>query len=346
MKNYGAFLTDLEQIEVRDMPMPVRGVGEALIEVDYVGICGSDLHFYLEGRIGANPRAPFPYTLGHECAGRIIEIDENEKGLRVGDRVCIEPAVPCGKCSFCLSGRYNLCPNHHFISTPPANGAMQRYVSFPVQMLHALPEQVSNLEGAMMEPLAVGAFAVKKGAPQPTDTVVILGMGCIGMTTLLCCLERGVREVIVCDLCQNRLDKALEIGATHAIHAGENDVLAAVSQITGGKGAEVVFETAGSPYTAAQTSFLVARGGTIVMVGNILKEVSFSFRNTYLKEATIQSVFRYCGCFPYVIDAVARGRINIRQLATDIFPYAQAGTAFEKAAKDKDHVIKALVKMA
>ena len=346
MKNYGVFLTEIEQIENKEIPMPTPAVGEALIQVDYCGICGSDLHYYLEGKIGNLPKAPFPYVLGHECAGTVLQInDDNAKSIKVGDKVCIEPAVPCGKCSFCLSGRYNLCPNHRFISTPPNNGAMQRYITFPVQMLHRLPENVSTLEGAMMEPLAVGAFAVKKGAPQPTDTVVILGMGCIGMATLLCCKEHGVRNIIATDLCKNRLEKAAKLGATHIIHAVQYDVIEEVKRLTDNFGAQVVFETAGNVHTAAQTSELIARGGTIVMVGNIINKVSFSFRNTYLKEATIQSVFRYCGCFPYVIDAVARKRIDIMALATDIFPYEQSAEAFIKAAKEKDQVIKALVKL-
>ncbi len=343
MENYGAYLTELEQIEVRTLPVPGTGTGEALIEVDYCGICGSDLHYYLEGKIGNLPKAPFPYILGHECAGTVLEVGENSKGIRVGDRVCIEPAVPCGQCHHCLSGRYNLCTHGYFISTPPANGAMQRYLTFPVRMMHKLPDNVSTLEGALMEPLAVGAFAVKKGAPQPTDTVVILGMGCIGMVTMLCCLERGVKHVIVSDLCQNRLDLARQLGATTTINAGSENVLERVAEITNGVGADLVFETAGSPYTAAQTSSLVCRGGRIVMVGNIIREVPYSFRNIYLKEATIYSVFRYCDCFPYAIDAVSRGRIDIRKIATDIFPYTQAAEAFRKAAHDKDHVIKAVV---
>ena len=343
MENYGVYLTDLETIETRTLPVPVLAVGEALLEVDYCGICGSDLHYYLEGKIGSLPKAPFPYILGHECAGTVLEVGENDQDIHVGDRVCIEPAVPCGHCRYCMTGRYNLCTNNYFISTPPANGAMQRYLTFPVRMMHKLPENVSTLEGALMEPLAVGAFAVKKGAPLTTDTVVILGMGCLGMVTMLCCLERGVKNLIVSDLCQNRLDLAKQLGASHTINAGKENVLERVAELTGGIGAELVFETAGSPYTAAQTSGLVCRGGRIVMVGNIVKEVPYSFRNIYLKEATIYSVFRYCDCFPYAIDAVSRGRIDIQKIATDIFPYTRADEVFRKAAHDKDHVIKAVV---
>lgn len=154
--------------------MPVPGRGEVLVKLEYVGICGSDLHYFHEGRCGSF-RVDGDFILGHECAGTVVETGEAVRQLKAGDRVALEPGIPCGKCAFCKSGRYNLCPEVAFLATPPVQGAFSSYLVFPEDMCFALPEQVSTKEGAMVEPLCVGLHAAAQGNVRLGDRVIILG---------------------------------------------------------------------------------------------------------------------------------------------------------------------------
>lgn len=173
---------------------------------------------------------------------------------------------------FCKSGHYNLCPDVVFLATPPVQGCNEEFIAFPEDMCFKLPENVSTKEGALIEPLSVGFYAAEQGNVGTGDTVVILGSGCIGLVTLLACKAHGAGQIIVADLVQARLDKAMELGATAVINSGKEDALEKIKELTGGRGADVVFETAGSPVTIAQTPFIVRRGGTITLVGISSKE--------------------------------------------------------------------------
>ena len=158
------------------------------------------------------------FMLGHECAGTIVEVGKEVEKLKVGDRVALEPGITCGKCEFCKSGHYNLCPDVVFLATPPVQGCNEEFIAFPEDMCFKLPENVSTKEGALIEPLSVGFYAAEQGNVGTGDTVVILCSGCIGLVTLLACKAHGAGQIIVADLVQARLDKAMELGATAVIN--------------------------------------------------------------------------------------------------------------------------------
>ena len=214
------------------------------------------------------------------------------------------------------------------------------------KMCFKLPENVSTKEGALIEPLSVGFYAAEQGNVGTGDTVVILGSGCIGLVTLLACKAHGAGQIIVADLVQARLDKAMELGATAVINSGKEDALEKIKELTGGRGADVVFETAGSPVTIAQTPFIVRRGGTITLVGISSKEeINYNFAQIMDKEATIKSVFRYKNIYPKAIAAVASGAIDVKNIVTHEFDLDHIKDAYDEAVNNKTDLVKAVIKV-
>lgn len=344
MKEKAAILTAPKTIEISECEAQNPAPYEVTIRPEYVGVCGSDVHFFEHGCIG-KCKVIYPFVLGHECAGTVVKTGSEVKNLKIGDRVVIEPGIPCGNCEFCRKGRYNLCPEVKFLSTPPYGGVLKTEFNHPENLTYRLPDNVSTLEGALIEPLSVGLYASKRGAVQPGMSVAILGGGCIGLMTLLSCKAAGASRIVVSDLFDNRLQKAVELGADGTFNSRtDGDTSDMRQKFTDGKGFDVVFETAGNKITAAQTSELVRRGGTIVMVGNVVDEVQFSFRNLYLNEAEIKAVFRYKNIFPEAIAQVASGRIEVDEVVSDVFSFENTQAAFLKAMNDKANVVKAVIK--
>lgn len=343
MGNKALYMDGKMNLGFMELPVPEAAEGEIVLRVEYVGICGSDVHFYETGCIGVTPIIG-KHVLGHECAGVVAEVGKGVSHLKIGDRVALEPGEGCGECEFCKSGRYNLCPDMKFISSPPYQGAMCHYIRYPAHLAFKLPENVSTMEGVLMEPLAVGIHAAIQSGVKLGDTVVILGAGCIGLTTLLACRAMSASRIIVTDLYENRLRKAKEMGADEVLD-GSVEILEKIMELTDGKGADIVFETAGSRVTAMQTEQLAKRGGLIMVVGNVMGETPMNFYKMIKKELSLKTVFRYRNVFPLAIQAVADGRIRLKALATDIFAFDDAIEAFEKARTKKEEVVKVVLKL-
>lgn len=343
-----AFMKGLDNIVVKEIPVPEEiGEKSVLVKLEYVGICGSDVHYFHHGVCG-----PFKvdlnedFMLGHECAGKIVKVGSKVQSLKVGDNVALEPGITCGKCEFCKSGKYNLCPDVVFLATPPVQGCYEEYIEFPENMCFKLPDNVSTKEGALIEPLAVGFHAAAQGEISVGDTVVILGAGCIGLVTLLACKARGAGKIIVTDLVDARLQKAKELGADFVINGKDEDVIEKIKAITNQKGAAKVIETAGSVHTITQTAHLVSKGGTIVLVGLASsEEICYNFAQIMDKEAEIKSVFRYRNIYPKAIEAVASGSIDISGIVTHEYELDNIQEAFTEVVDNKTDLIKAIIKI-
>ncbi len=345
MKNKAVFMNDTDSMITKEVPMPEVKEKDVLIKVDSVGICGSDLHYYKHGKIG-NFVVEGEFILGHECAGEVVEVGEQVKNLTVGDRVALEPGKTCGKCEFCKTGKYNLCPDVEFFATPPYHGVLANYVTHPEDMCFKLPENVSNVEGALVEPLAVGLHASDQGKVKLGDTVVIFGTGCIGLTTIISCKAKGASKIIVVDILENRLKVAIKVGATHTVNAKEVDVLKEIEELTEGKGADVVIDAAGAEITVKQTVDAVKTGGIIVLVGMTPKdEIEFNFMKLMSKEAEVKTVFRYRNLYPIAINAIASGAINIKDIVSHEFDFVQTKEAFDFVADHASDVVKAVIKI-
>lgn len=342
MKNRACVLTELKKMEFRDVPMPSPAPGEILMKLEAVGICGSDVHYYNHGRIG-DFVVEFPFILGHECAGTIVELGEGVTSLKVGDRVALEPGVPCGKCVECRSGRYNLCPDVKFFATPPYDGCLMNYVAFPAEFAFKLPDNVSSIEGALIEPLAIGINAALTGGVKLGDTVLVFGAGCIGLVSLLAAKAAGASKVIVADILPNRLKVAEKLGGI-PVNSKEQDVVAEVMRLTGGKGAQVVLDCAGFSQTVASSLRAAAIAGKIVVVGlgdSELNGLPFSLVSTH--ELTLTSIFRYRNIYPIAINAVAAGSIDISGIVSDRFTFDQTPEAYKIVSERASEVVKGVI---
>lgn len=330
--------------EERDIPKVKEN--EVLVKLEYVGICGSDLHYYETGAIGDYVVEP-PFVLGHEPGGTVVEVGENVKHLKVGDRVALEPGKTCGHCEFCKTGRYNLCPDVVFFATPPVDGVFQEYVAHEADLCFKLPDNVSTLEGALIEPLAVGFHAAIQGDAHLGQKAVVMGAGCIGLVSMMALKARGVSEVYVVDIMEKRLEKALELGATGVINGSKEDVLERVKELTNGTGMDLVIETAGTEITTRQAIHIAKKGSNIVLVGYSKSgEMTLPMSLVLDKELTFKTVFRYRHIYPMAIDAVASGKVNLKGIVTDVFELDEAQKAMDYSVNNKADIVKAVIRIA
>jgi L-iditol 2-dehydrogenase len=345
MENQVAYLIEPKKLEIRNSDISEPSKDDVLVEVKHVGVCGADIHNFVDPTNGGKRVVNFPIVLGHEAAGIVVKTGDNVKNVGAGDVVALEPTVPCFKCRFCLEGRYNLCPNVDMLGVFPwSQGAFQKYVTHPAALCFKLPQGMSTLEGALLEPLSVGLHAVKRSGATLGSTVLIIGVGCIGLMTLLSCKARGISRIIVADLFENRLETALKLGATVAINTKNTDLVKELMKLTANEGADVVFETAGNSVTAALTSYLVARGGKIVLVGNIHSSTTYDFNSVIMKEVDILTVFRYCNLYKTGIAVVAGGAVDVKTLV-EKFAFKDIQQAFECAIENKNTIVKAVVEI-
>ncbi len=341
-----AVMTGIGQMAFEERPIPQPKDDEALVKIEYVGVCGSDLHYYESGAIGDYIVKP-PFVLGHECGGVVVEVGKNVTNVKPGDRVALEPGKTCGHCEFCRTGRYNLCPDVVFFATPPVDGVFQEYVAHEAALCFPLPENVSTMEGALIEPLAVGFHAANQAQAGPGQTAVVLGSGCIGLVTMLALHARGVRNVIVTDVMDTRLQKAKELGAQAVVNASQEDTVQAVLRLTQGKGADVVIETAGMQQTSRQAVEMAKKGAVIVFVGYTKTgDVTLPMSQALDKELTFRTIFRYRHIYPMAIEAVASGAINLKGIVTNLFNFDDIQEAMDKSAHDKANIVKSVIRIA
>lgn len=329
-----------------ERPIPTPADNEVLVKLDYVGICGSDLHYYETGAIGDYVVKP-PFVLGHEPGGVVVEVGKNVKHLQVGDKVALEPGKTCGHCYFCRHGLYNLCPDVVFFATPPVDGVFQEYVAHEADLCFKLPENVSTLEGALIEPLAVGFHAANQGEAHAGQTAVVMGAGCIGLVSMMALKAEGVSHVYVVDIMQKRLDKALELGADGVINGKDEDAVKKIMEITGGLGCDLVIETAGTEITTVQAIKMARKGSNIVLVGYSKSgHMDLPMSLVLDKELTFKTVFRYRHIYPMAIEAVATGKVNLKGIVSDIFDFDDIQNAMDRSVSDKSNIVKAVVKIA
>lgn len=344
-KMKAAVMTDLMKVEIQEVEVPKPKPDEVLIKIEYVGVCGSDLHYYEHGRIG-DFLVETPFILGHEAAGTVVETGSGVKDLKVGDRVALEPGKTCGKCEFCKSGKYNLCKDVIFFATPPVDGVFQEYVAHEAGLCFKLPENVSTMEGALIETLAVGLHAASQGGATLGQTAVVTGTGCIGLCSLLSLKAMGVSKIIVVDIMEKRLQKALELGADYIINGKDEDAVERIMELTDGKGFDLGIETAGSQITASQLIKAAKKGSTIVFVGySASGEMTLPIGMALDKELNFKTVFRYRNIYPMAIEAVSKGQIKVKDIVTNYFELDDIQNALDTCVKDKANVVKGVIKI-
>ncbi len=341
------FLSALRRIEIGEAPEPqLTGPRDILVRVGAVGVCGSDVHYYRMGRIGAAV-VKFPFVMGHEFAGTIERTGADVSGLQPGQRVAVDPLVACGHCDQCRAGRFNTCRNQRFMGNPgELSGALAEYVVLPEECCHPVPGSMTDGQAAMIEPLSIGVHAQRLAQTEAGATLAILGSGPIGLSVLLACRAAADCTVYMTDLIDERLAMAAQLGAAWTGNPKQADVVKAIGEAEPA-GVDFVFECAGEQETLNQAVELLKPGGTLVMVGiPEFDEVSFQAHTLRRKELTIKNVRRQNHCIAPAIELVSSGRINIDPLMTHHFPLAETAAAFDLVSGYRDGVIKAMIHVA
>lgn len=345
MKNSKAILKTPGEMKIISAAVPTPKDDEVLINVEYVGICGSDVHGFESGPF-IPPKDPNQEIgLGHECAGTVAAVGSKVKKFKIGDRVNIEPGVPCGKCRYCLEGKYNICPDVDFMATQPNyRGALTHYLCHPESFTYKLPDNMDTMEGALVEPAAVGIHAAMLADVKPGKKIVILGAGCIGLMTLQACRYMGASEIVVVDVLEKRLDMAGKLGAMAVINGATENTVECAKTLLGEAGADIVFETAGSQVTVKQAPYLVMRGGKIMIVGTVPGDSPINFLKIN-REVSIQTVFRYANRYPVTIEAISSGKFDVKSMVTHIYDYQDVQRAFDESVNMKKDIIKGVIKI-
>lgn len=350
MKNSEAILVTPKHFEIQECPMPEPKDNEILMKVEYVGMCGSDIHGFEFGPF-IPPKDPNQKIgLGHEVAGEVVKVGAKVTKFKPGDKVLIEPGVPDDSCEYCREGRCNICPAVDFMATQPNyKGALCQYMTHPEEWTYHVPEGMTTMEAALVEPAAVGMHAAILGEARLGKSIVILGAGTIGLMVLQACLSLGATDITVVDVMQKRLDLALKLGAKRVINGKEQNTVEVLrsEELYGDHGVELVFECAGAVFTAQQAVEIVSRGGKIMMVGTQSNPVPINFLKIN-REVTIQTSFRYCNNYPQTIEAIATGKFNVKDMVTHVYDYKDVQKAFEEAIDPvkKCDMIKGVVKVA
>lgn len=328
--NNSAVLTAPGSLIIQDRPRPVPALGQVLVRVEAVGICGSDVHYYDHGRIGPYV-VQAPMVIGHEAAGTVVEVGVGVDPSRVGELVALEPGVPDRTCAQCLAGRYNLCPNVVFFATPPVDGAIAQVVAIDAAFTHRAPAGLDAEQAAMAEPVSVGVWAARRSAISPGDRVLITGAGPIGLFAAQVARAFGADDVVVSDISPFRLGVARDLGFT-AVTAGEP---------LGGP-FDVLLECSGAAPAWAAGVAALAPAARAVLVGMGADELPLPVALVQGRELTITGIFRYANTYPTALTLLASGAIDARTLITHRFPLTATEEALTLARRVPDS-LKAVV---
>ncbi len=317
--------TDL-RLQIEQRPVPVPRSGEVLIRVRSVGICGSDIHYFEHGRI-ADFIVESPLVLGHEASGEVAALGEDVTDLSVGDRVAMEPGVPCGTCAQCRAGRYNLCPDVRFFATPPIDGAFAEYVTLPRAFVHAVPDNVSFDAAALLEPLSVGVWACQKGDVRLGTRVLITGAGPVGVMAALVARANGATQITMSDVNPQRLARAAELGF---------DVVDARSQaLPDVVEADVLIECSGAAPAIVDGIRCVAPAGKVVLVGmSPTAMVELPVGVIQGRELWITGTFRYAHTYPTAVTLAASGAVDLDALVSQTFGLDEVEQALTYSRQD------------
>ncbi len=342
------------ELSIREFPVDeTLGPDDVRIDIKRVGICGSDVHYFLDGRIG-DFVVREPMILGHEASGVISEVGAKVTEFKVGDRVCMEPGVPNLNSEAYRLGQYNLDPAVRFWATPPVHGCLRPSVVHPAAFTFRLPSNVSLEEGAMIEPLAVGIHSMNLAGVKPGDVAVVMGAGPIGALTALSALAAGCIKVVLAsgwgkvggskDPCP-RLELLAGLGDIIPVNVADEDLNRVVRSVTGGRGVDLVFEASGNSQAILSVADPLRPGGTIVLIGMPGKPASFNTEAAMVKEAKLVTVFRYAHVFPRALELIGSGRIDVKPLITDTYSFEDSLRAFDFAVNRPPESIKIQIEM-
>jgi L-iditol 2-dehydrogenase len=332
MQNRAAIMYSTHDIRLEEVPVPEPGPKEVLVEIGAVGVCGSDVHYYEEGRIGSFVVRE-PLILGHESMGTIVALGEEVTKHEVGERVTLEPGVPDGTCRECRAGRYNLCPNVQFFATPPVNGAFTNYVNIHEDFAFTLPDNLSDNAGALMEPLSVGIWSCRKAKVEAGDHVLVTGAGPIGLLAMQVALAQGATQVTITDVAPKRLAMAEKTGATRTINVSEEPLSEAGVEV------DALIECSGNERALGDGIRCIRPAGTAVVVGmGPGEESNIPLALIQNKEIWLTGTFRYANTYPAAIELAATGKVDLDAIVTGYYGLEETEEALQASRKDPGNV--------
>ncbi|MHC4511016.1 MAG: zinc-dependent alcohol dehydrogenase [Planctomycetota bacterium] len=326
--------------EYSDFPDPTTGEDDVLIRVKACGICGSDVH----GSTGKTGRRIPPLVMGHEAAGVVEQAGPNVSGFKKGDRVCFDSTVYCNTCQACRQGLYNRCDKRQVlgVSIPvfKRHGAFAEYVAVPSWIVFKIPEHLSFVQAALLEPASIGTHASNRAPIGADDTILVIGAGAIGLFILQGARLRGAAKVIAVDIDEFRLDTAKKLGADALVNPLKSDLKDRILELTEGQGVHVAWEAVGYAKTFADAVSVTKLGGHVVAVGNLEKTAEFDLQELVARELTFTGSYASSGEFRQCIDLVASGKINVEPLISDVLPLEEGPRAFERLLKAEEDLLK------
>ena len=327
-------------LEYSDFLQPAIGDDDVLIRVRACGICGSDV----QGFTGKTGRRIPPLIMGHEAAGTIEDAGKNVRDFARGDRVCFDSTVYCNKCRPCRQGLFNRCENRQVlgVSTPDfkRHGAFAEYVAVPWWIVSKIPDDMSFIHAALLEPVSIGMHAANRASVSADDTVVVIGAGPIGLFILQACKIKKTRKVIACDINEFRLGVARKLGADEVVNPLTADIKEVIFRLTENKGANVTFEAVGYAKTFQDAISVTRTGGRLVAVGNLEKNAQFDLQQFIAGELTFIGSYASSGEFRDCIKPVASGKISVEPLISDVLPLADGPSAFDRLLKREENLLK------
>ena len=339
-------LTALRRMEMCDVKRPrIKHPSDVLLKIEYVGVCGSDVHYFETGRIGSQV-VQYPYSVGHECSGTVVQVGSAVKGLEVGQSVAVEPAVPCHVCDQCRAGRLHTCRKLVFLGCPgQIPGCLSEYLVMPEECCLPIDGRITLQQGVLCEPFAIGVYAVQQSAIRSQMTAAILGAGPIGLSCLAAARAEGADVVYMTEIIPERLAMAQRAGADWIGNPKAEDVVAAILNRQP-NGLDVVFECAGQQESIDQALKMLKPGGKLMLIG-IPREERISFCPDLMrrKEISVINIRRQNRCTQKAIDLVAQKKVDLDFMITHTFDFEHTADAFELVAGYRDGVVKALIKV-
>jgi L-iditol 2-dehydrogenase len=336
-------LAEYKRLQVENVPVPLAGPREVLIQVAACGICGSDVHGY----DGASGRRIPPIVMGHEAAGVIAGVGAEVNDFKVGDRVTFDSTVFCGRCEYCLCGEVNLCDDRQVIGVSCGEyrraGAFAEYVTVPEHIVYLLPDGLSFTEAAMLEAVAVALHAVKLSEVRGGETALVIGAGMIGLLVLQAARAAGYKQVFVADVDASRLERASALGANKTLKLSGTELVSEVMRLTGGRGVDLVLEAVGRDETVKASIDCVRKGGTVTLVGNIAPTVEIPLQRVVTRQIRLQGSCASAGEYPEAMELVASGRIKVAELITAVAPLSQAAAWFERLYAREPNLMKVVL---
>ncbi|XP_071477213.1 sorbitol dehydrogenase-like [Diadema antillarum] len=339
-----AVLCGIKEIKVENRTVPPPGQNEVLLAVNSVGICGSDLKYWSHGYCGRF-KMTGPMVIGHEASGTVAAVGSGVKHLAVGDRVAIEPGVPCRMCSLCREGKYNLCKDVQFCATPPVDGNLCQYYLHPADFCFKLPSNVSFDEGALVEPLAVALYTCSRANVTLGSKVLICGSGPVGILTMLTAKSMGASQVIITDIDDHRLEVAKQYGADFTLNVmglSSKDAAEKVVDLLGSQ-PHCGMECCGSDIALITCIMACRPGGSVLLVGRGSMEPKLPVTLISVKELELKGIFRYANMYPKAISLLSSGQMPVKGLVTHRFPLQRVSDAFETAASRECQAMKVII---